>query len=103
MSPLRRLVFALIVALFLVPAVGRAAQHLDTGRTPAPVSSFSRSGNVPPDPTIVLPDQTVTFVYVLALLQPVGRAVVAHDEAMPALPTLSSSTGLRAPPALASA
>ncbi len=98
MSLLRALAVALIVSLLLVPAVARAGQSLDTGRTPAPVSSFSKSGNVPPDPVVILPDYSVTPVYVLTLLQPVRRFVVPADEALPTTPTVSDGEALRAPP-----
>jgi len=88
----------LIVALLLVPALARAQQALDIGRTASATSSFSRSGNVPPDHVSVAPDLAVTLIDIEAVLHPVQPPALSMTETLPDSPDLIESDTLRGPP-----
>jgi hypothetical protein len=98
---MRTVVSAVIIALLLVPALVRAQQAIDTGRTATATSSFSRSANVPPDHVSVAPDLAVTLLDVEAVLHPVRGFVVSPEQTLPDSPDLLDTDTLRGPPVLA--
>jgi hypothetical protein len=92
----RSLLGFVIVSLLLVPALARAQQSLDSGRTPT--ASFSKSVDVPPDTVIVAPDLSVTLIDIDAVLHP-GELTLVADDRLPAAPDLLDTDALRGPPA----
>jgi hypothetical protein len=82
----------------LVPAIVRAGQPLDPGRTVAPVAGFTKSFDCPPDPVVITPDPACSQLDADALLRIVESFVAVQDESLPPDPTLSTADSLRAPP-----
>ncbi len=92
---MRSLLGLLIVSLLLVPALARAQQTLDPGRTPT--ASFSRSVDVPPDTVSIAPDLSVTLIDIDTVFHPAQR-IVACDDQLPDAPDLLDADTLRGPP-----
>jgi len=78
-----------------VPALARAQQALDPGRTPT--ASFSKSVDVPPDTVSVAPDLAVTLIDIDAVFHS-AEPLVAIDDRVPDAPDLLDGDSLRGPP-----
>lgn len=92
---MRSVLGLVILSLFLVPALARAQQSLDSGRRPT--ASFSKSVDVPPDTVSVAPDLSVTLIDIDAVFHPVASLLVADDQ-LPDAPDLLETDALRGPP-----
>lgn len=97
MCKFRTVIAALVVALLVVPAMARAQQVLDSGRTATVTSSFSKSIDVPPDHISVTPDLAVALIDVEAVLHPV-RGFVSPEQTLLDPPDLLDTDTLRGPP-----
>jgi len=97
MAFFRPTLIAAIVALLFVPAVTRAVQPLDVGSCSAHPSGFHKSGEIPPDPIVILPDVQIVFSELPAVWAPEGQPREEHDT-LPAPPFVYGRGALRAPP-----
>ena len=95
---MRPFIAILVLIVSLAPAVVRAGQRLDPGRTVAPVAGFTKSFNCPPDPVVVTPDPACSLLDADALLRVVESFVTVRDESLPPDPTRSIADPFRAPP-----
>jgi hypothetical protein len=90
--------FALVVALTLVPAVGRAVQRLDLPNAKPRLSAPYRSVDVRPNPILIAPD---TSALPFTIRPDAGHARAGYridDATVPAAPDVSSRGTLRGPP-----
>lgn len=99
MSFRRTLALTLVAALMVVPAVGRAVQHIDPPNAKR-LSAPYRSVDVRPIPVLIAPDTSA-----LGIVTPPesdsGRLGYRVDETtVPAGPDVSDRGTLRGPPAL---
>ena len=87
---------AVVLALMLVPAVGRAKQRVDPPNARPRLSAPFRSVDVKPAPILVVPDTAVDFPVVE---DDTDRHVEQPgDEAVPAVPDVKTTGSLRGPP-----
>ena len=86
---------AVVLALMLVPAVGRAKQRVDPPNAKPRLSAPFRSVDVKPAPILVVPDTAVDF-----LVQDETARYVEQpgDDAVPAAPDVRATGSLRGPP-----
>ena len=96
----RILALALVVALTVVPAVGRAVQHVDSPNAKSRLAGSYRSIDVPPDPGLIAPDTSASPI-VVRDDSGAGRVSYQLDEAiLPAAPVVSGREALRGPPSV---
>jgi len=85
-----------VLALMVVPAVGRAKQRVDLPNAKPRLTAPFRSVDVKPTPTLIVPD---TAVAILVVQDETARHVEQPgDEAVPAAPDVSAPGSLRGPP-----
>jgi hypothetical protein len=91
---------ALVVALTLVPAVGRAVQRLDLPNAKPRLSAPYRSVDVRPNPILIAPD-TSARPMVIRPENGQGRAGYRMDDTtVTAAPDVSDRGTLRGPPSI---
>jgi hypothetical protein len=91
---------ALVVALTLVPAVGRAVQRLDLPNAKPRLSAPYRSVDVRPNPILIAPD-TSALPIVIRPESGHGRLGYRIDDVRgPAAPDVADNGTLRGPPSL---
>jgi hypothetical protein len=89
---------ALIAALMLVPAVGRAVQRLDLPNAKPRLSAPYRSVDVRPNPILIARD-TSALPFTIRPENGHGRACERIDDAtVPAAPAVTDRGTLRGPP-----
>jgi hypothetical protein len=96
---IRAAALGMILVLLCVPSLTRAGQDLDLDGRSGFASGFSKSGNRPPDPIVIVADSRVQHVDAREMVRPVVRWLPLTDELLPASPTRTDSGPLRAPPA----
>jgi hypothetical protein len=100
MSFRRVLALSLVVALMVVPAVGRAVQHVDRPNAKPRLAGSYRSIDVPHNPGLIAPDTSAGLI-VVRDESGAGRDGYQIDEAiLPAAPVVSDLEALRGPPPL---
>jgi hypothetical protein len=91
---------ALVVALTLVPAVGRAVQRLDLPNAKPRLSAPYRSVDVRPNPILIAPD-TSALPFTIRPEGSHARSGYRIDDAtVPAAPNLADRGTLRGPPSI---
>ena len=91
---------ALVVALMLVPAVGRAIRHVDAPNAKPRLSAPYRSIDVRPVPALIAPD-TSAHSLVIRVDSAADRDDYRIDEtALPVAPVVADREALRGPPPL---
>jgi hypothetical protein len=92
---------ALVVALTLVPAVGRAVQRLDLPNAKPRLSAPYRSVDVRPNPILIAPD-TSALPFTIRPESGHARADyrIDDDATVPAAPDVSDRGKLRGPPSI---
>jgi hypothetical protein len=91
---------ALVVALTLVPAVGRAIQRLDLPNAKPRLSAPYRSVDVRPNPILIAPD-TAALPIAIRPESRYARARYRIDDAMvPGAPDVADRGTLRGPPSI---
>jgi hypothetical protein len=93
----RALALAIVLSLFLVPALARATQALDLGKRPTAAAKFTKSYDVPPDFVVVTPDRVVTPVDV-DVQHPAAQDAVVHPETLADDADCLDADTLRGPP-----
>ena len=98
MSFRRILVLALVAALMVVPAVGRARQRVDPPNAKPRLSAPYRSVDVRPAPVLIAPDNSVRAI-VVNPDDGRGRTSYRVDATrIPVAPDVSDRGSLRGPP-----
>ena len=98
MSFKRILALAVVAALMVVPAVGRARQRVDPPNARPRLSAPYRSVDVRPAPVLIAPDNSVRAIVARPSGGP-GRPTYRVDESrVPAAPDISNRGTLRGPP-----
>jgi hypothetical protein len=91
---------ALVVALTLVPAVGRAVQRLDLPNAKPRLSAPYRSVDVRPHPILIAPD---TSALPIVIRPESGHGQAGYrigDTSVPAAPDVADRGTLRGPPSI---
>jgi len=92
---------ALVAALTLVPAVGRAVQRLDLPNAKPRLSAPYRSVDVRPNPVLIAPDTSALPIVVRPQADRVRMGYRVDETTVPASPDVSDRGTLRGPPSIA--
>jgi hypothetical protein len=98
MSLRRLLTLGLVVALILVPAIGRAVQRLDPPNAKPRLAGSYSSVDVRPDLVLIAPDTSARSMVPRVVVDPGGRGDRGHEATLLAAPVVSDREALRGPP-----